>query len=248
MDKNQYLPNYLSQNILFIELPSAPLFTPGIAPGLFFATPKLAGCNIFVAHDPAIHKYWILRWVQGRKYYLAAVNQIFSRISSKNPYLPPDLEKQKEEEAKRQAQEEKEKKEKENEAKKETTQDKINALKDKLAYAHRTSPEIPKLKKQIEDLQVIRDDERVLEIQEELKGLPRYGPEAAALKLEQEEIEERQNKRKEAEKEAREKELKLKNDKMKTNKARDNKNPSKSNPQTPKGERKKSAKADVSRI
>ena len=43
------------------ELPSAPLFTPGIAPGLFFATPKLAGCNIFVAHDPAIHKYWILR-------------------------------------------------------------------------------------------------------------------------------------------------------------------------------------------
>ena len=49
------------------ELPSAPLYTPGIAPGLFFVTPRLAGCNIFVAHDPAIHKYWILR------------------ISSKNP-------------------------------------------------------------------------------------------------------------------------------------------------------------------
>ena len=187
----------------------------------------------------------------GRKYHLAAVNQTISllgsRISSKNPYLPPDLEKQKEEEAKRQAQEEKEKKEKEIEAKKETTQDKINVLKDKLAYAHKTSPEIPRLKKQIEDLQIIRDDERIVEIQEELKGLPRYGPEAAALKLEQEEIEERLNKRKEAEREAREKELKIKNDKMKTNKARDTKNPSKSNPQTPKGERKKSAKADVSR-
>ena len=63
MDKNQYLPSYLSQNVLFMELPSAPLFTPGIAPGLFFVTPKLAGCNIFVAHDPAIHKYWVLRWV-----------------------------------------------------------------------------------------------------------------------------------------------------------------------------------------
>ena len=62
MDKNQYLPSYLSQNVLFMELPSAPLFTPGIAPGLFFVTPKLAGCNIFVAHDPAIHKYWILRY------------------------------------------------------------------------------------------------------------------------------------------------------------------------------------------
>ena len=76
----------------------------------------------------------------------------------------------KEEEAKKKEQEEKEKKEKEIEAKKETTQDKINVLKEKLAYAHKTSPEIPKLKKQIEELQIIRDDERILEIQEELKG------------------------------------------------------------------------------
>ena len=149
-------------------------------------------------------------------------NQI--RISSKNPYLPPDLEKMKEEEAKKKAQDEKEKKDIEEEKKKETTQDKINALKEKLAYVHKTSPEIPKLKKQIEDLQVIRDDERLLEIQEEIKGLPRYGPEAAALKLEQEEIDGRVKERKDAEEEARRvKEAKNKNDKAKTNKARDDK-------------------------
>ena len=149
-------------------------------------------------------------------------NQI--RISSKNPYLPPDLEKIREEEAKQKAQDDKEQKEKEEEAKKERTQDKINTLKEKLAHVHKTSPEIPKLKKQIEDLQVIRDSERLLEIQEELKGLPRYGPEAAALKLEQEEIEERTKARKEAEEEARKvKEAKNKNDKSKTNKARDDK-------------------------
>ena len=61
------------------------------------------------------------------------------------------------------------------------------------------------------------------EIQEELKGLPRYGPEAAALKLEIEEIEERKKKRQEAEEEARSKEVKNKTDKAKTNKARDDK-------------------------
>ena len=149
-------------------------------------------------------------------------NQI--RISSKNPYLPPDLEKIREEEAKQKAQDDKEKKEKEEESKKERTQDKINSLKEKLTHVHKTSPEIPKLKKHIEDLQVIRDSERLLEIQEELKGLPRYGPEAAALKLEQEEIEERIKARKEAEEEARKiKEAKNKNDKSKTNKARDDK-------------------------
>ena len=72
--------------------------------------------------------------------------------------MPPDLEKIKEEEAKKQAEEEQKEKEIEKEKKKETTQDKIDALKEKLAYAHRTSPEIPKLKKQIEDLQILRDD------------------------------------------------------------------------------------------
>ena len=45
----------------FIELPDAPIHTPGIAPGIFFITPKLIGCNIFVAHDEGLHKDWIIR-------------------------------------------------------------------------------------------------------------------------------------------------------------------------------------------
>ena len=36
-------------------------------------TPKLVGCNIFVAHDPGLHKFWVLR------------------ISGKDPQKPPDL-------------------------------------------------------------------------------------------------------------------------------------------------------------
>jgi len=39
----------------------APIHTPGIAPGIFFITPKLIGCNIFVAHDEGLHKDWIIR-------------------------------------------------------------------------------------------------------------------------------------------------------------------------------------------
>ena len=35
----------------FIELPEASVLTPGLAPGFFFVTPKLTGCNIFVAYD-----------------------------------------------------------------------------------------------------------------------------------------------------------------------------------------------------
>ena len=64
-----------------------------------------------------------------------------------------------------------------------------------------------------------------------MKPLPRYGPEAAALKLEKEEIEERQQKRKEANEEAKNKELKIKNEKMKTNKARDNKTSGRKTPE-----------------
>ena len=56
----------------------------------------------------------------------------------------------------------------------ETTQDKINTLKEKLAYVHKSSPEMPKLKKQLEELQIKRDNERIVEIQEELKTVPRY--------------------------------------------------------------------------
>ena len=86
---------------------------------------------------------------------------------------------------------------------------------------HRTSNELAKAKKQLEELEETRDTERLLEIEEELKGLPRYGPEAAALKMEQEEIQERTKKRKEAEEEVKNNELKQKADKAKTNKARD---------------------------
>ena len=56
-----------------MELPSASVYSPGVAPGMFFVTPKLVGCNIFVAHDPGLHKFWVLR------------------ISGKNPQRPPDL-------------------------------------------------------------------------------------------------------------------------------------------------------------
>ena len=49
------------QKVTFIELPDAPIHTPGIAPGIFFITPKLIGCNIFVAHDEGLHKDWIIR-------------------------------------------------------------------------------------------------------------------------------------------------------------------------------------------
>ena len=65
--------DFILQKVTFIELPDAPCYAPGIAPGLFFITPKLIGCNIFVAHDVGLHKYWVIR------------------ISGKNPHKPPDL-------------------------------------------------------------------------------------------------------------------------------------------------------------
>ena len=101
-----------------------------------------------------------------------------------------------------------------------TTKDKINHLKEKMGRMHRTSNELSKAKKQLGELEEILDTERLLEIEEELKAVPRYGPEAAALKMEQEEIQERTKKRKEAE-EIKNNELKQKADKAKTNKARD---------------------------
>ena len=45
----------------FVELPEATVLTPGLAPGFFFVTPKLSGCNIFVAYDSGLHKHWIIR-------------------------------------------------------------------------------------------------------------------------------------------------------------------------------------------
>ena len=102
-----------------------------------------------------------------------------------------------------------------------TTQDKINQLKEKMGRMHRTSNELSKAKKQLGELEEILDTERLLEIEEELKAVPRYGPEAAALKMEQEEIQKRTKKRKEAAEEIKNNELKQKADKAKTNKARD---------------------------
>ena len=37
------------------------MLTPGLAPGYFFVTPKLSGCNIFVAYDRGLHQHWIIR-------------------------------------------------------------------------------------------------------------------------------------------------------------------------------------------
>ena len=54
-----------------------------------------------------------------------------------------------------------------------TTQDKINQLKEKMGRMHRTSSELPKAKKQLEELEEILDTERLLEIEEELKGSER---------------------------------------------------------------------------
>ena len=56
-----------------MELPDTALHTAGIAPGLFFMTPKLTGCNIFVAHDPGMHKFYVFR------------------VGGKHPHKPPDM-------------------------------------------------------------------------------------------------------------------------------------------------------------
>ena len=45
------------QKVSFIELPD----TPTHAPKYFFITPKLIGCNIFVAYDVELHKYFVIR-------------------------------------------------------------------------------------------------------------------------------------------------------------------------------------------
>ena len=103
-----------------------------------------------------------------------------------------------------------------------TTQDQIKNLKEKMGRMHRTSNELSKARKQLDALEESLDTERLLEIEEELKTVPRYGPEAAALKMEKEEIEERTTKRKEAAEEIKNNEQKkAKADKAKTNKARD---------------------------
>ena len=44
-----------------MDLPEASVLTPGLAPGFFFVTPKLSGCNVFVAYDSGLHQHWIIR-------------------------------------------------------------------------------------------------------------------------------------------------------------------------------------------
>jgi hypothetical protein len=43
------------QVITFMELPSLSVHASGFATGLFFVTPNLDGCNIFLAHDPGLN-------------------------------------------------------------------------------------------------------------------------------------------------------------------------------------------------
>ncbi len=38
-----------------MELPSLSVHASGFATGLFFVTPNLDGCNIFLAHDPGLN-------------------------------------------------------------------------------------------------------------------------------------------------------------------------------------------------
>ncbi|XP_023337079.1 stress response protein NST1 [Eurytemora carolleeae] len=146
---------------------------------------KSLGCNIFVAHDPQLHKYWVLR------------------ISGKNAVVPPELEKDKELEAK-------EEEEKEKQLQKEpTTDEKLSALEKKLMKLPRASTEIGKLKKEIENLKVLKNQEKISELKENLSILPRYSEESARLKLLLEELEMKEKKRKEEEEARRKKEEEL---------------------------------------
>ena len=131
------------------------------------------------------------------------------------PDLPPDLEKQREEEAAAKELE----KNKPVEVKEPTTKEKMIEVKEKLSRVH-TQMEKARLEKELEVLAVKWDEERTVEINEKLvSGIPRYGPEAATLKEELEEIKAREDKRKTA----KEEEAKKKADKPKTNKAREDK-------------------------
>ena len=126
MDKNQYLPSYLNQNILFmvklglyvskyvISVSGAaecPAVHPRNSSRPDFLDPEAGGMQHLRGSWPR-HTQVLDTEVQNRilcvDRFVLLFNQI--RISSKNPYLPPDLEKMKEEEAKKKAQDEKEKK------------------------------------------------------------------------------------------------------------------------------------------
>ena len=59
-----------------MELPESIAHTAGIVPGLFMLTPKLTACNIFVAYDLGLHKFFVMR------------------VGGRNPHKPPDMENQ----------------------------------------------------------------------------------------------------------------------------------------------------------
>ena len=57
-----------------MDLPDSTIHAAGIVPGLFLMTPKLTACNIFVAYDSGLHKFFVFR------------------VGGRNPHKPPDLE------------------------------------------------------------------------------------------------------------------------------------------------------------
>ena len=99
-EKNQNLPDYLTQvnaatvracskqwlfpsntysilqDVTMMELPDSTMHTAGVVPGLFLLTPKLTACNIFVAYDSGLHKFFVMR------------------VGGRNPHKPPDLDSQ----------------------------------------------------------------------------------------------------------------------------------------------------------
>ena len=97
------------------------------------------------------------------------------------------------------------------------TLEKITVIKEKLTRVHNKVEKL-NLEMELETLQIQHEGERTKEINVKLaSGIPRYGPEAAALRDELEKIKQSEEKRKTAKDE----ELKKKADKLKTNKARD---------------------------
>ena len=71
-----FILNFISQDVTMMELPESIAHTAGIVPGLFMLTPKLTACNIFVAYDLGLHKFFVMR------------------VGGRNPHKPPDMDNQ----------------------------------------------------------------------------------------------------------------------------------------------------------
>ena len=72
----QYTLYSILQDVTMMELPDSTMHTAGVVPGLFLLTPKLTACNIFVAYDSGLHKFFVMR------------------VGGRNPHKPPDLDSQ----------------------------------------------------------------------------------------------------------------------------------------------------------